>query len=92
MFTAREVKKHISLDAYEEGAVINALNEMRTNRIADGKTTDVENGLILRIIHSPTRKSRGGNTPAMFPGDAVGRGGATTQTGKRGPRRRDEAR
>ena len=92
MFAAKEEKKHISLDAYEEGAVIKALNEMRTKKIADGKTTDVENGLILGIIRPPARKPGVGSAPATTRVDAAGRGGAATQTGKREPRRRDEAR
>jgi hypothetical protein len=50
-------KKYIGLDAYEEGAVIRALNEMRTKELADGKPTDVETELILKIIHAPTRKA-----------------------------------
>ena len=58
MFPVREEKKYIGLDVYEEGAVIKALNEMRTKELADGKTTDIENELILKIIHAPSRKAR----------------------------------
>ena len=58
MFSAREEKKSIDLDVYEEGAVIEALNDMRTKQLAEGKPTDVQNELILKIIHAPTRKAR----------------------------------
>ena len=58
MLTAKEEKKYIALDAYEEGAVIKALNDMRTKELAEGRPTDVENELILKIIRAPTRKAR----------------------------------
>ena len=58
MFAVREEKKSIDLDVYEEGAVIEALNDMRTKQLAEGKPTDVQNELILKIIHAPTRKAR----------------------------------
>ena len=58
MLPIKEEKKYIGLDVYEEGAVIKALNDMRTKQLAEGKPTDVENELILKIIHAPTRKAR----------------------------------
>jgi hypothetical protein len=58
MFPVKDDKKYVGLDVYEEGAVIKALNEMRTKQLAEGKPTDVENELILKIIHTPTRKAR----------------------------------
>jgi hypothetical protein len=58
MFAVKDDKKYIGLDVYEEGAVIKALNEMRTRELAEGRTTDVENELILKIIHAPVRKAR----------------------------------
>ena len=58
MFDGKEEKKYVGLDVYEEGAVIKALNDMRTRQLAEGKSTDVENRLILKIIHAPTRKAR----------------------------------
>ena len=58
MFPEKEEKKSIDLDVYEEGAVIKALNDMRTKQLAEGKPTDVENELILKIIHAPSKKAR----------------------------------
>jgi hypothetical protein len=58
MLPVKEEKKYIGLDVYEEGAVIKALNDMRTKELAEGKPTDVENELILKIIHTPARKAR----------------------------------
>ena len=58
MFPVKDEKKYIGLDVYEERAVIQALNDMRTKQLAEGKPTDVENELILKIIHTPARKAR----------------------------------
>lgn len=58
MFPVKDDKKYIGFDVYEEGAVIKALNEMRTKQLAEGKPTDVENELILKIIRAPARKAR----------------------------------
>jgi len=54
----RDDKKYVGLDVYEEGAVTKALNEMRTRELAEGRPTDVENELILKIIRAPARKVR----------------------------------
>ena len=58
MFPVKDEKKYIGLDVYEERAVIQALNDMRTKQLAEGKPTDVENELILKIVRTPTRKAR----------------------------------
>jgi hypothetical protein len=58
MLPIKDEKKYVGLDVYEEGAVIKALNDMRTKQLAEGKPTDVENELILKIIHTPARKTR----------------------------------
>jgi hypothetical protein len=54
----RDEKVILELDRYEEGAIIKALNDMRTNRLAEGKPTDVENELLLKIIRAPAKKAR----------------------------------
>jgi hypothetical protein len=54
----RDEKVILELDRCEEGAIIRALNDMRTNRLAEGKPTDVENELLLKIIRTPQRKAR----------------------------------
>ena len=58
MFSAKDEKKYVGLDVYEEGVVIQALNDMRTKQLAEGRATDVENELILKIIRTPARKAR----------------------------------
>jgi hypothetical protein len=54
----RDEKVILELDRYEEGAIIKALNDMRTSRLAEGKPTDVENELLLKIIRAPAKKAR----------------------------------
>jgi len=53
-----EQRKTVSLDAYEEGAVISALNDMRNKGIAEKKSTDFVDDLILKIIRTPRRKAK----------------------------------
>jgi hypothetical protein len=54
----RGQQKIVSLDDYEEGAVINALNDMRSKGIAEQQPTDFVDDLILKIIRTPRRKAR----------------------------------
>ena len=54
----RDEKKYIGLDMCEESAVIEALNEMRTRELTEGRSTDVASELILKIIRTPVMKSR----------------------------------
>jgi hypothetical protein len=52
----KEKKYYIAFDRYEQGAMINALNEMRNHLIAEGRYTDVVDGLIIKICNAKTRK------------------------------------
>jgi hypothetical protein len=54
----RDEKVVLELDRYEEGAIIKALNDMRNREIAEQKSTDVADELLLKIIRAPTRKVR----------------------------------
>jgi hypothetical protein len=54
----KEEQKTINLDAYEEGAVISGLNELRNKEIAESESTDFVDGLILKVIHAPMKKVR----------------------------------
>ena len=100
MFAAKEEHKLVPLDAYEEGAVIEGLNKIRTEQLEKEGAADFVSDLMLKIIQAPTKKARFG-IPAESRRDFVGRGGATEQasfcrdsgeTSKQSPRRRDEAR
>jgi len=55
----KEEQKTISLDAYEEGAVIEALNKIRTEQLERQKSADFVSDLMLKILQAPTKKTRG---------------------------------
>lgn len=55
----KEEQKTISLDVYEEGAVIEALNKIRTEQLESQKSADFVSDLMLKIIQAPTKKTRG---------------------------------
>ena len=52
----KEEKRVVGLDTYEEGAVINALNDMRNKELAEMQSTDFVDDLIIKILHAPTKK------------------------------------
>ena len=55
----RDEKRIVGFDAYEEGAVISALNDMRNKEIAENKpSADFLGEVILKILNSPIRKVR----------------------------------
>ena len=56
---AKEEKRVLTLDKYEHGVVINALNEMRIDLIGENRPTDAVDDVLLKAIEAPTRKVRG---------------------------------
>ena len=46
----RDKKYYIALDDFERRVVVNCLNEMRNNLIANGKYTDAVDEVLLKII------------------------------------------
>ena len=58
---AKEEKRILTLDKYEHGVVINALNEMRNDLIGEERSTDLVDEVLLKAIDAPTRKIRGKN-------------------------------
>ena len=56
---AKEEKRVLTLDKYEHGVVINALNEMRTDLIGENRPTDAVDDVLLKAIDAPTKKVRG---------------------------------
>jgi hypothetical protein len=55
---ARDDKKVIGLDAYEEGAVIEGLNKIRTDKLKKDECAEFVSDLMLKIIQAPTKKVR----------------------------------
>ena len=52
----KEEQKTINLDAYEEGAVIEGLNKIRTEQIEKEGKADFVSDLMLRILHTSPKK------------------------------------
>ena len=56
---AKEEKRVLTLDKYEHGVVINALNEMCNDLIGENRPTDAVDDVLLKAIDAPTKKVRG---------------------------------
>jgi len=54
----KEEQKTVTLDSYEEGAVITALNDLRNKEIEEKQPTDFVDDLMLKILRTPSRKAR----------------------------------
>lgn len=54
----QEERRVITLDNYEHGVVINALNELRNGLIQEERPTDIVDELLLKTIDAPTRRTR----------------------------------
>lgn len=52
----KKEKRVLTLDPYEHGVVINALNEMRNDLIEEERSTDVVDDVLLKTIDAPTKK------------------------------------
>ena len=55
---AKEEKRVLTLDRYEHGVVINALNEMRNDLIEEDRPTDIVDEVLFKTIDAPTKKVR----------------------------------
>ncbi len=54
----KEEKHILMLDRYEQGVVINALNEMRNDLIGEERPTDIVDEVLLKTIDAPIKKVR----------------------------------
>jgi hypothetical protein len=52
----KEEVKILALDRYEVGLIVNALNEMRNNRIALNEDTTFIDEVLIRVIDTPFKK------------------------------------
>ena len=55
----KEEKRVLTLDKYEHGVVVNALNEMRNDLLEEQPSTDIVDEVLLKAIDAPTKKVRG---------------------------------
>jgi hypothetical protein len=54
----KEEQKTVSLDVYEEGAVIEGLNKIRTEQLEKDGAADFVSDLMLKIMQAPTKRVR----------------------------------
>ncbi len=52
----KEEERVLTLDDYEYGVVVNALNELRNDLIQEQRPTDAVDELLLKTIDAPTKK------------------------------------
>lgn len=54
----KEEERVLTLDDYEYGVVVNALNEFRNDLIKDERPTDAVDELLLKAIDAPSKKQK----------------------------------
>lgn len=54
----KEKKRLLTLDQYEHGVMVNALNELRNDLIEEQRPTDAVDDLLLKTIDAPTKKQK----------------------------------
>lgn len=52
----KEEERVLTLDNYEYGVVVNALNELRNDLIEEQRPTDAVDELLIKTIDAPTKK------------------------------------
>ena len=52
----KEEKRVLTLDRYEHGVVVNALNELRNDLLEEQRPTDIVDEVLLKAIDAPTKK------------------------------------
>lgn len=52
----KEEKRVLTLDRYEHGVVVNALNELRNDLLKEQRSTDIVDEVLLKAIDAPTKK------------------------------------
>ena len=52
----KEERRVFTLDRYEHGVVVNALNEMRNDLLEEQRSTDIVDEVLLKAIDAPTKK------------------------------------
>jgi len=48
----------VTLDRYEHGVIVNALNDKRNDLLEEKRPTDIVDEVLLKVIDAPTRKVR----------------------------------
>ena len=56
MTRGKQEKRVLTLDRYEHGVVVNALNEMRNDLLEEERPTDIVDEVLLKVIDAPRRR------------------------------------
>ena len=56
MSMGKEEKRILTLDEYEHGVVVNALNDMRNGLIREDRPTDFVDEVLIKAIDAPKKK------------------------------------
>lgn len=54
----KEKERVLTLDGYEYGVVVNALNDMRNDLIEEQRPTDAVDELLIKTIDAPAKKQK----------------------------------
>ena len=54
----KQKKRVLTLDRYEHGVVINALNEMRNDLLEEERPTDIVDEALLKAIDASSRREK----------------------------------
>ena len=61
---SQEEKRVLTMDKYEYGILVHALNDMRTDLIEEERPTDAVDELLLKTIDAPKKKRGKGEDEA----------------------------
>ena len=54
----REERRVLSLDQYQHGVIVNALNDKRNDLIKEKRPTDIVDEILLKALDAPRKKVR----------------------------------
>ena len=54
----REERRGLSLDQYQHGVIVNALNDKRNDLIKEKRPTDIVDEVLLKALDAPRKKVR----------------------------------
>ena len=54
----REKRRVLSLDQYQHGVIVNALNDKRNDLIKEKRPTDIVDEVLLKALDAPRKKVR----------------------------------
>ena len=54
----REERRVLSLDQYQHGIIVNALNDKRNDLIKEKRPTDIVDEVLLKALDAPRKKVR----------------------------------